>query len=209
MADIQIQCPGCLKQVTASEFVNRSQLRCRTCGASFADAPADEAAPVRQDAAREREAPVPASLPLMEDAIPSTVIARVQTNRPKRFIMTNSIVSWILLLVLGGIALYIRFGGWLNVEHIEWIESNGPLILLAIHIYVVFKAFRDSVFQGVLCLLVPFYSIYYALVLSYDYTARALIAASLLGLGWDSLRVIIDQAGTILPAINDWLTSGV
>jgi hypothetical protein len=145
----------------------------------------------------------------MEDAIPSTVIARVQTNRPKRFIMTNSIVSWILLLVLGGIALYIRFGGWLNVEHIEWIESNGPLILLAIHIYVVFKAFRDSVFQGVLCLLVPFYSIYYALVLSYDYTARALIAASLLGLGWDSLRVIIDQAGTILPAINDWLTSGV
>jgi len=207
MADIQVECPGCGKPVTVSEFVDLNQLTCRSCGAPFRGATGEEIPEVAES--ETQESPVVSHPPPPEDTVPNTVIARVQRGRPTRFRMTHSMMSWILLAVLGLIALYIRFGGWLNTDHIAWIESYGPIILLAIHVYVVFKAFRDSVFQGVLCLLVPFYSIYYALVLCYDYTARALIVGALLGLGWDSIRVMLDQAETILPAINDWLTSGV
>jgi DNA-directed RNA polymerase subunit M/transcription elongation factor TFIIS len=213
MADITIQCPGCGKQLTVSEYVDRSMLTCRSCGTSFAekeashasDQDADAVSSAAEHASAQGDAPEPSPL----NPPPHTVIARVQQNKTKRFRWTYAATAWTVLGVLSAIALYIRFGGWLSEDDILWIESYGPLILLALHVFVVLKAFRDAVLQGVLCLLIPFYSIYYIMFLSYDYIARAIIGAALMGLGWDSMHVFFREAQAILPAIDEWLNSGI
>jgi hypothetical protein len=204
MPDVTIACPACAKTITVSEFVDLSQLVCRGCGSRFAapghDAPEGET--LEEDTANE---PVVTITPRP----PVVVTAQVTAQPRRRFRWTYQIKCWVVFFCVGIVALVMRYGGILGRDSVETLIEYGPLVVLALHLYVTFRAFRESVVAGVLCLLVPFYSLYYAFWFFEDYMFRAIFAGILLGTGLDTLFVLRDNAGKILPAMDEFLNRGM
>jgi hypothetical protein len=69
-------------------------------------------------------------------------------------------------------------------------------------------AFSDTVFQGILCLLVPFYSYYYLFFISDAFMVRAVAGGLLVGIAQDSMFVFQREAIRIITTVNDWIAAG-
>lgn len=209
MPDVTIQCPTCGKTITVSEFADLSQLVCRGCGTRFAARSTDEElqaespGPAGAETATAPEPAIPESPPLV-------ITAKVLPRPPRRGIRWSyQVKCWLVFACVGAAALLLRHGGVLNDEGVGLIVEYGWLAVLALHLYIVFTAFRDSILTGILCLLIPFYSLYYVFWSFEDYMFRAVFGGILLGTGWDTIALAFAHAAKILPAMNDFFTSGL
>lgn len=204
MPDVNITCPSCGKTITVSEFVDLSKLVCRSCGGLFTapePEPAEEEETVGQAAAQHAPPPEAAK------PEPAVVVAKVVPRPRKRFRWTYQIKCWAVFTAVGLAALVIRYCGVLGKDSLDALIAYGPLAVLGMHFYVTFRAFHDSILAGVLCLLVPFYSMYYVFWTLEDYMFRAVFAGILAGTGADTLAWMYEHGAEILPWINDFLTS--
>jgi hypothetical protein len=75
-------------------------------------------------------------------------------------------------------------------------------------VLIILKAFEDQVFQGILCLLVPLYSLYYAFGVMDSLYVRALIAAVLIGIGQDAAEVSQLKAFDAIEFVRRWIAKG-
>jgi len=103
---------------------------------------------------------------------------------------------------------YLRYGDVPATRHLEIMQQYGPLVITAFHILAVLKAFQDSVFQGILCLLIPFYSFIYLFFVNDDFYARAVVAGLLVGIAQDSYLFFQTKIIVIYHAVSAWLASG-
>jgi uncharacterized MnhB-related membrane protein len=110
--------------------------------------------------------------------------------------------------VLGSISGFFRYGGGLSGTETQFLKEYGIFMLLAVHIFIVLKAFKDSIFSGVLSLLVPFYSFYYLFFISDDFILRAVVGALLLGVGQDSVTDFNHIALKVVKGVDGWIQSG-
>jgi len=93
----------------------------------------------------------------------------------------------------------------------DWLAmfaSYGWILMVAFHILVILKAFKDSVFQGVLCAIIPFYSLYYLFAVSDDFYMRAVIAGVLILVGQDGAEYFKVLFGGWFKTVGDWIQSG-
>lgn len=197
MADIQVPCPSCGKIATVSEFAKLHTVICRQCGQPLRAIEAEPAKPAFLDFTGEKPPE------------PNTVIAAVRPLERRRFKLSHQLTSWLAFLVLGGLLCGLRFGGVLSADARGLIAAAAPVLYLAIAIYVVFKAFRESVFEGTLCLFAPFYWIYYLFIKSDDYIARAVLGGVLAAIAWDAVPQVIALTLEFIPAMNEFLQRGV
>ena len=88
--------------------------------------------------------------------------------------------SWLWFLLLGGFMAAVRYGAFLGLysQYKSEFLLYGPYAVLALHAVATFLAFTDDLFAGVLCLLVPGYSLYFLLSRS----GRPFIVATTFGL---------------------------
>jgi len=207
MADITLVCPNCETEVTVSEFADPSRMTCRRCGSPFAQPDPKTAADPETTAARVSPA-LPEAAEEAEEPQIDTVIAKVQ-HRPRKRRVTYQMTCWMAFAGLTLIALVVRFGGLLTPDALDSLKTYGPLAVLAMHLFVSARAFQDAVLDGILCLLVPGYSLFYAFWHMEDYMARAVFAAALVLSGIDTLAVIIDVAPRILPGMYNFLSEGI
>ena len=91
--------------------------------------------------------------------------------------------AWLLFLVLGGWMASIRYGGLMDLQ--EEFSLYGPRVILALYLVIVVMAFKEDLFTGVLCILVPGYGFYYLIRSGRPFFA-ALVFGLLAGLGEDS-----------------------
>ena len=113
--------------------------------------------------------------------------------------------SWILFVVLAAVCYVLRYRNILSLNNLQ-LTIDGALIAFAcIHLYVITLAFSDDSFQAVLCLLIPFYSLYYLFFLSDAFYLRALVAALAIAFGWDALVFARDHFLSIYSQISVWL----
>jgi len=122
--------------------------------------------------------------------------------------MYRPILSWIVFVLLGGAMGYLRYGHGLPPEYVDLFATYGPWIVIAIHVGVVLMAFSDSVFQGILCLLIPFYSLYYLFLVSDAFMIRAVAAGLLVGIAQDSMLVFQRESSRIIEWVNAWIAGG-
>jgi hypothetical protein len=208
MPDVEIECPTCGKCITVSEFVDLSQLVCRSCGTRFAtetgDAPTDEGtAGAGNEPTPHRHAPPQPAPP------PVVIAAKVPPVARRRFRWSYQIKCWLVFAAIGALAALLRYGAVLGTDTAEFIARYGWLAVLALHLHITFTAFRDSILSGLLCMLVPFYSLYYVFWSFEDYMFRAVFAGILVGTGADTLGLAIEEAAKILPAMDDFLNRGL
>ena len=95
-------------------------------------------------------------------------------------------LAFLFFLIVGGLMWEIRYQG---LWHIRYeLEQYGPFVLLACHLIVVAFAFKEELFAGLLCLMVPGYSLYYMIARGGHAFFTALVCGLLVGLGEDSLE---------------------
>ena len=103
---------------------------------------------------------------------------------------------------------YARYFDGIPANYLELIKFYGPYAALVMHFIILLTAFKDTVFQGILCLLIPGYSFFYLFFVSDNFWLRACIAGLMAGIAQDSALFYNDVATDVYRAITDYIASG-
>ena len=215
MADVQLKCDNCGKTVTASEFVDYSTVVCKLCGGRISRPNAT----VDPDAAMKYRLKSPMSqhsvaaagggaepLPAQETVPPPATIEALPLHR--RFHFRHEVAGWVLFVILGIVMGLIRYGGVWSSPFVTQVLGYGPYFLLLVHIIIVLRAFKETIFYGVLCLLVPMYSFYYLFLITDAFYLRAIVAGLLVGIGQDSALFYQDVMAKVIHKVQAYIASG-
>jgi len=211
MADITVTCQSCGKGFTISEFADLAQVACPACGKPVK-------APQQEDSGKPRlslrkDSPAGASperVAADRPAVPADVVpagTRLQLPTGRRG-LSHVAVGWIVFLALGAVMGAVRYGGFVSADTLALIRDYGWCLALAVHVFIVWKAFEDAVFYGLLCLLVPFFSLYYLFLISDRFLLRAVVAGMLVGIGQDTANVVQKTATETINAVSGWIERG-
>lgn len=209
MADIKITCPQCGKTIIVSEFIDTDSLICHFCGEKLK----------KHESISTKTKLSIQTHPIKEADIPADNIIRADETTPQiekkkekakgKSIIIHSLVSWILFIIVGGIMWKMRYGNGLTQSHMKMLAQYGPFIVIGFHSIIVVTAWKVSVFQGILCLLVPFYSLYYLFIISDNFFMRAVVAGLLIGVGEDSLLSFQKIIVQMFNYIDHWIRTVV
>jgi len=189
MADVEVTCSKCGKTVTISQFVDRTNLKCRECGTPLeVPAPPEERPKPKVQPPKEKD-----GNPLFEPPPEPTQKELRKAARKRHSKLAgktnHAIIAAILFVVLGAAAGLLRYGGLLPPHYLAFWRKEAIFVFLAFHILIVLKAVKESMFQAILALLVPGYSLYFAFFRCDDFYLRAVLAALLIGGGEDAFKV--------------------
>ena len=120
----------------------------------------------------------------------------------------SNVFAWLVFVVLGAAMWFARYGSYLQPQHVEMIKTYGPYAVILLHVIIILTAFQDTVFQGILCILIPFYSFYYLFLVSDAFYLRAVGAGLLIGVGVDSALFFQTVANEVIDKVNAWIASG-
>jgi len=143
-------------------------------------------------------------------ASPSTVASltpfhRKQDNSHKIRQNLLTAASWVIFIALGGALAYFRFVApcpWLTPEEYK---QYGLMAIAVIYVISILFALKDSMFAGLMAIVVPFYPIYYLLNACSAVLFRAVGAAFLAAFGYDALVLIQKYATIAYDKISYWI----
>ncbi len=216
MADIEIRCERCRASVMLSEYAALDTLVCRHCGSPLRGNAGQASRPARL---KLREPPAPSAPAEGGDAAPETEEqegwrfnqfvddSRAASTRHKPRNVAY-LLSWLFFVIVGGACGMLRYGEVLSGVQMEQMIAAAPFILLFFHVVLVLWAFKDSIFQGILCLMIPGYSFVYLFLISDQFFLRALVAGLLVGLGWDAALFYQQVLQNTISSVSRWIASG-
>jgi len=210
MADITLVCPTCAKHVTISEYVE-SGVACPQCGrvldrnTPLASGPRPKLATMSgrtslvSEKIKPEEPPPPPPLALPP---PSKLRALGRKHSELQLFLVMAL-SWIVFAGLLGGLLYWEWKAQTMPQWLEYWKMARWVFAGIAWVVVLVPAFQEGWLQGTLNLLVPAYSVYYALN-KLDYAVlRAIFFAVLFALGAefyflpnDTLFHIVQQSAT-------------
>lgn len=220
MADISITCAGCGQSITISEYARPEALTCRKCGQPLplprqADAEPQESR-IRVGPAslsQPFEAPPPAEDPFVID--PAEKLNRrtprrqrklkQKTRRVRQSRVSAAIKGWLLFLILAALLAFLRFKKVLPDNLYEYYRLWGMLMLGFFQVVLIVDAFTEDFFQGIMCLLIPPYTVYYLFVVSDAFYLRAVVSALLVAFGWDTALVLHRTAVDVYWSVTNWI----
>ncbi len=212
MPDIDIACPKCEKHFRVSEFITAESITCPNCNIPVPlRAPGEKPEPTKPKkklVLKEIEDPTPEELgePPAEEWTFSEQMEATRREAPKEK-MTHHIASWAIFLVLGGLMGALKYGSIVEAD-LSTFWKYSPYIVIAFNLIVVIKALKEDIFQGLLCLLVPFYWVYYLFSVSDDFYMRAVCAGLLVGIAEDSFYFFNDVWMFVYTRVTDWILAG-
>ncbi len=116
---------------------------------------------------------------------------------------------WILFVVVLLAALLLRWGDVIQNQANQEMLIQAVLIFLGmLHVALTAQAFHDDVFQGVLCVFIPFFSVYYLLRQSDALVMRSVGMALLLVFSLDLMDFLVDTATMVYFTVDNWISSG-
>ncbi|MDP6491158.1 MAG: hypothetical protein QGH42_06610 [Kiritimatiellia bacterium] len=217
MADVEVKCEQCGAPVVLSEYAAINTISCRSCGSALKAVPTSPTDSVSERLKlKQREAADESE----EDSDAATGDEEESTWRFDRYIeksrgniktetkQSGVIWSWLCFIVIAALMASIRFLYIMPPDYLAMLQLYGPYIALMMHIVIILMAFKDTVFQGILCLLIPGYSFFYLFLVSDNFWARALMGGLLVGIGFDSALFYKDVAADVYRTVSDYIASG-
>ncbi|MDE0839693.1 MAG: hypothetical protein OSB41_11665 [Kiritimatiellae bacterium] len=122
--------------------------------------------------------------------------------------MQNLVASWVVFFVIGGITGFLRYGDVLSPQHMLMIRDYGIWVVMIIYVMVVLASYKDSVFQGILSTLIPFYGFYWLFMVTDAFMMRAVVGGFLVGLGQDYCVRFNEIAQDTIQTVHAWISSG-
>lgn len=206
MADITITCAHCGNQITVSEYVEADTLVCAKCRNSVPVPP------------RTTETPLAARLKLASpppDAGPSVPAEdaprRRKKSRPMKFRRRSAGIqpaTWgfVVFILFGAAMAYLRFyPGAMPSAQRELLITAAMGALGFLHLSLIAYAFADDAFQGVLCAVIPGYSLYYLYTQSDQFLLRAVAGALLLVFGLDTAQFVRRVSYNVYIDVSAWI----
>lgn len=221
MADVEVKCEECSAPVTISEYAAMDTISCRSCGSPLRSRSASPTASVADRLKLKKNEPPPVPAPGETAAAPAGDDAdEEETWRFQRYIEdsraniktkpknTSLLLSWLCFLILAAGMSYARYFNGVPANYVEMIKTYGPYLALGIHFFILLVAFKDTVFQGILCLLIPGYSFFYLFFVSDNFWMRSVSAGLLAGIAYDSVLHYRDFATRLYRVVTDYIASG-
>lgn len=194
MADITVKCSSCGTENRVSEYAAAETLVCRSCKRALSNFHTEDRKMRLQVRKIERDdkqtnltgekeeeeqevAIRKASAERTSSVLGEVHKARTKTSNP------HAIVSWLAFLAVGALLVGLQY---LSLEDPKLLQPYYTLRWVALGLFsflVILIAFQDSTFQGVLCLLLPLYIVYYAVVRVESYFVRGAFMAVCVALG--------------------------
>jgi hypothetical protein len=213
VADKKLNCPACGKDNIFSEYARGEQV-CRFCGVAIDHVPTGMTSrrlsvQRRSRPSLENEATPAETAQTVEEADFKKVTDHAAGIRNRRKLqITHCMASWVLFLVLGGAAVYLRYGGKLTEPHLELLKTYSPHTMAGIWLLILTRAFRDSVFAGIAAFLCPPISFYYLFMQSGDFYLRAVIGALLIAISEDAAVFYYQWFLNAIDFVKEWLYYG-
>lgn len=219
MADITVTCSQCGNNITVSEYVEADFLTCLRCRQKVS-LPKDRVEAPQAAAKLKLASPGSATQPAAAPA-PSTpagapaLVDEVRRNTPamkrlrrrrKPAALSHALVSGGIFTLMAGGLLYLRFypdampGGQRELLITAAIAALGVL-----HVSVIAYAFADEAFHGVMCTIIPGYSLYYLYVHADQMLLRAVVGALLIAFGVDTVQAIQKFAHEFYVSTSAWI----
>lgn len=126
-----------------------------------------------------------------------------KNKKRKKKGVSHTVWAFCLFAILGTAAFYLRYYTLYLLPYLDYAWIG----VLAMHILVTLKALSDDMMQGILCLFIPGWSLFY-LIVSDNYYYKAVIFALLLGIGYDGAYQLLGYVMNILGAIQEFINSG-
>lgn len=206
MSDIIVTCEQCGNNITISEFVTAETITCMKCKGQV-PIPVRQPDPVAVASKLKLSVPKPPPPPAPTVAPPPGKISRKMAKAAakkdvKRYLPQGSnkrrvrsrkvstfevkVLPWLVFFVLLMAFGWLRHvPGALAPDILPMFIKGGVWAILLMHIAVVLLAFGDDVFSGVLCFIIPGYTIYYLFTQADQILLRGLVAALLIVFGMD------------------------
>jgi hypothetical protein len=229
MSDIVLTCPACRKTRTISEFSDQTAQTCRHCGAAIAPTTqqatahaAENARPGLKVARRRTQSnagtpssagapavtPLPAPVEADEGPAPASGKIAGPALRKERRLVSHAWIAMALFLVIGGAMWRLRYHNLLPPKYLAYSAEYAWIVVIGMHAAIVLRAMTESFFQGILCLLVPGYSLYYLFAVTDAFYTRAIVAGLLIGIGQDAALRINEHATRITSVVQTWIAHG-
>lgn len=214
MADIRLVCPHCGKEMFVSEHVSVPSLPCAACKKDIPMAgPAKAVAslglkkqPVPEEQAAETQQPQSAApVRPVEGRSAKRAAWRSRQNRKAMLSSLHLALSIILFVVLAAAAAAFRF--WYAPRYLPSlnVQYYGVWIIAMAYVAIVIAAIKDNMFDALLCLVVPLYVFYYIIAVSSAVYLRAVVAALLIGFGYDFSMFAKTQSEKAISAVDAWI----
>jgi hypothetical protein len=132
---------------------------------------------------------------------------QVEENRSR---VNHALIATLIFVALGGGMGYLRYGGGgvLPPNILEMSIEYSWIVFLVFHAFVVLKAMTDNMLQGILCLLVPGYSLFYLFTISDNFYLRAVLAGLLVGIGQDTAAQLSAHAAVLSGIVKGFIAGG-
>lgn len=209
---VTIRCPDCRKDVTISAGAHEDAFVCFFCGRKLSREQRKAASKSRKLTLRKGSESEPGVSSAEEEKAstpsqPSAEDVRYKAEKDKRDSEGRlaRMSGWIVLILLAPAMGAMRYGGFIPDQYIQYSREYAWLVVLAFHFIITIRAFTDSVFGGILCLLVPAYSLYYLLVVSDEFVFRGIVVAVLVGVGQDSAVSFQEKILQLCAFVNHWI----
>lgn len=225
MADIKAKCDKCGKEILISEYAAVQTLPCQCGGTIAIERPAVEGREFRLKSTAELHSEkqvekerlfTPLSEQRAEDSphmqVRSAASARrmARERRREKISSVKLKLSIALFVLLGAAAGYFRYKyGPVHMPRGEFekILSYGLWALGAAYLLGIIIALKDNMFDGLLAIVVPFYSFYYLFAVSTAIFVKAIVGALLIGFGYDGALFLQKYSQIVFNYVNSWIRS--
>ena len=211
MSDVTAKCAKCGKERLVSEFVDSASLVCPDCGTALevdtTGASRTRALPrilgLKPKEQVEQEAAAAAKRRPKFRPKHGSLLARVGSQG-----ISDLAISWILLCLLAPTLTYLRWGDILSPDTLKSYITCGLIVFGVFYLVVVVEAFSQEVFDGMLALFLPPFTVWYLFAKSDSFSLRAIIVSLGIAFGYDIVTVVGGEMVTLFIAINNWIQGG-
>lgn len=213
MTDVQTRCPKCGAAARVSDLAET--YLCGSCGTrvSVPAAPPSETSQSRlrlRTADESGRAPPPQKMEEKVD-LRNVVVAETKARKAPKgeaALTMHHLGSWLVFIALGGAMGAARYGGILPLNYAANLEMAAPFVLLVVHLVIVLTAFNDTVFSGILALLIPPYAYFYLFSVSDSFYLRALAGGLLVGTAQDGCLFLQQKVTAFVDWVNAYIAAG-
>ncbi len=173
MSDVTVECSRCRRTLTLSEYSLEAGLSCPSCQTPLPAAASNG----RAEALKLKALAAPAASILEREAnvLPGTRGKAAEIRRQRR---PRPLLGLLLFLAVSGAMLAWQWLASRNSALIEAYSLGRYGLLALVWVLVMLEAFQDSNSQGLACLLIPFYILFYAASRVASYWRQALFFAA-------------------------------
>lgn len=213
MADIEVRCSQCDAVIRISEFADASKTSCHHCGGSLskpqsliatATKPGLHLATHKVDHTASQhqttgEWNFNKTMNLSKD------IRLEKDRKPK---VSQHFLAWVLFILFGG-AMYLGRYQYLFPPNVMLLLDEYAIYVVGfVYVMIIVRAFADTIYQGILCVICPLYPFYYIFMVSDNFYFRAFVGGLLIGMGEDSGKDALVIAKDLYETASEFIEKG-